>query len=492
VVASMRATASAVEGNRVRLSVEMDEDEVDRAVRQTARRLAGQLRVPGFRPGKVPRQVLEARLGGSSVLREQAIRDALPDMYAQAVVDTEVDPIAAPDIDIVSGADQGSVSFDAVVEVRPTVGIPGYAWLVVTLPPVEVTDEDVDKQIDRMREQFGELVPVERPARNGDHVTIDLVGKRPGDDDVHVEDYLYEVGSGSDIPGLDEQLQGSKTGDILQFTAALPTADGSQSEGSVRVLVKGVKEKVLPEPSDEWATDASEFETLSELREDLKAQLSRLRLSQARLALNDRSLAALEDLVVDTIPESLIESELQERIHDLVHRLEDRQMTVEQFLMASGQAEEALMAGLRAGAERSVKADLALRALADAEDLQATDEDLDRYFESMAAQTGLKAKQVRDRIDQSGRLPAVRSDQRKAKAMAWLLEHVQLVDENGEPIDRTALQVERDTKADGEATSSSDPGDEEVDVVDSEEVDVVDGDEVDLVDEEDADMETSR
>lgn len=120
----MRATASAVEGNRVRLSVEMDEDEVDRAVVQTARRLAGQLRVPGFRPGKVPRQVLEARLGGSSVLREQAIRDALPDMYAQAVVDTEVDPIAAPDIDIVSGADQGAVSFDAVVEVRPTVAIP--------------------------------------------------------------------------------------------------------------------------------------------------------------------------------------------------------------------------------------------------------------------------------------------------------------------------------------------------------------------------------
>jgi trigger factor len=260
-----------------------------------------------------------------------------------------------------------------------------------------------------------------------------------------------------------------------------------------------VKEKVLPEPTDEWAAEASEFETLSALREDLKAQLSRLRLSQARLALNDRSLAALEDLVEDTIPEALIESELEERIHDLVHRLEDRQMTVEQFLMASGQKEEALMAGLRAGAERSVKADLALRALADAEDLQATDEDLDRYFESMAAQTGLKAKQVRDRIDQSGRLPAVRSDQRKAKAMAWLLEHVQLVDENGEPVDRTALQVGTDAKADGEAPSSSDPGDEvdmvdsdEVDMVDSDEVDTVDSDEVDTVDEEDADMETSK
>jgi trigger factor len=498
----MRATASAVEGNRVRLSVEMDEDEVDRAVRETARRLAGQLRVPGFRPGKVPRQVLEARLGGSSVLREQAIRDALPDMYAQAVVDTEVDPIAAPDIDIVAGAENGAVSFDAVVEVRPTVSIPGYAGLVVTLPAIEVTDEDIDKQIDRMREQFGELVPVERPARDGDHVTIDLFGKRPGQDDVHVEDYLYEVGSGSDVAGLDEQLRGAVTGDILEFTAALPTADGSTIDSSVRVLVKGVKEKVLPEPSDEWAEEASEFDTLDELREDLRAQVSRMRLAQARMALNDRAIGALEDLVEDAIPESLVESELQERVHDLAHRLEDRNMTVEQFLRVSGQPEEALMAGLRAGAERSVKADLALRALADAEDLQVSDEELDGYFEGLAAQTGLKAKQVRDRIDQSGRLPAVRSEQRKAKAMAWLLDHVELVDEDGEQIDRTALQAGTGNEAGGDAPLSSDPDeevdsvdkDEEVDIVDTdEEVDIVDTDEeVDIVDKEDAGMETAK
>src|SRR5580704_3543990 len=167
VVTPMRATASPVEGNRVRLSVEMVEDEVDKAVRETARRLAGQLRVPGFRPGKVPRQVLEDRLGGSAVLREQAIRDALPDAYAQAVADTDVDPIAPPDIDIVAGAEQGAVSFDAVVEVRPTVTIPGYAGLVVTLPAIEVTDEEVEAQIDRLREQFGELVPANRPARDG-------------------------------------------------------------------------------------------------------------------------------------------------------------------------------------------------------------------------------------------------------------------------------------------------------------------------------------
>jgi trigger factor len=181
----------------------------------------------------------------------------------------------------------------------------------------------------------------------------------------------------------------------------------------------------------------------------------------------------------------LVESELQERVHDLVHRLEDRHLTVEQFLMASGQQEEALMAGMRAGAERSVKADLALRAMADAEDLQVTDEELDRYFESMAAQTGLDVKEVRKRIDRSGRLPAVRSEQRKAKALTWLLDHVELVDEDGEPIDRKALEVETLAGTGGDLPEASGPDDGEVDSVDE-------GEEVDSVDEEDADMETAR
>ncbi len=475
-VTPMRATASPVEGNRVRLSVEMDEEDVDKAVRQTARRLAGELRVPGFRPGKVPRQVLEARLGGSSVLREQAIRDALPDMYAQAVVDTELDPIAAPDIDILKGSDKGAVAFDAVVEVRPTVAIPGYAGLVVTLPAIEVTDEDVDAQVDRLREQFGELVRVDRPARDGDHLTIDLRGKRPGDEDIHVEDYLYEVGSGSDVPGLDDQLRGSVTGDILEFDTTLPLADGTPTESSVKVLVKEVKQKVLPEPSDEWAAEASEFDTLSALRDDLRAQVSRVRLSQARLALNERAIAALVDLVDEDAPEALVESEVQERVHDLAHRLEDRNMTVEQFLRASGQDEQGLMEGLRAGAERSVKADLALRALADAEDLQITDDELDRYLTGMAAQAGLDSRQVRDRIDRNGRLAAVRSEQRKAKAVTWLLDHVELVDESGNPIDRAALQVRTGNEAQGgDSPTPASPDDE-----------------VDSVDKEDADMETAR
>ena len=221
----MRATAAPVEGNRVRLSVELDESEVDEALNSTVRRLARDVRVPGFRPGRVPRPVLEARMGGAEALRQQAISDALPDLYARAVVDTEVDPIAAPEIDITSGEAAGALTFDAVVEVRPTVSVAGYAGLVVTVPAVDVTDEDVDAQVDRVREQSGELEVVSRPARDGDYVSIDLHGTRSAGDDLDVEDYLYEVGSGSDIPGLDDQLRGSSVGDILQFSADLPGPD---------------------------------------------------------------------------------------------------------------------------------------------------------------------------------------------------------------------------------------------------------------------------
>ena len=279
-----RATAAPVEGNRVRLSVEVDESEVDEALDATVRRLARQVRVPGFRPGKVPRQVLEARLGGATALRQQALSDALPDLYVQAVVDTELDPITTPEIDIKSGEDGGPVTFDALVEIRPSVSIAGYGGLQVTLPGIEVDDEEVSTQVDRLREQSGELSSVGRTARDGDYVSIDLHGTRQRGEDLQVEDYLYEVGSGAEIVGLDEQLRGAKQGDIVQFSAPVNTGDGEEEEAAVRVLVKDVKEKVLPEPSDEWASEASEFDTLDALRDDLRDRLHQLKVVQAQLA----------------------------------------------------------------------------------------------------------------------------------------------------------------------------------------------------------------
>ncbi|HUC37381.1 MAG TPA: trigger factor [Acidimicrobiales bacterium] len=461
----MRATAAPVEGNRVRLSVEVDEAEVDRAVDSTARRLAREIRVPGFRPGHVPRQVLEARLGGPSALRQQAITDALPDLYARAVSDTELDPIAAPEIDVTSGEDAGPVTFDVVVEVRPTVSLPGYQGLAVTIPSIEVADSEVDAQVDRLREQSGELHGVTRAAADGDHVTIDLHARRAGAPDFDLEDYLYEVGSGSDVPGLDDELRGAKPGDILQFSAraALEDAPGEGGKAAAvggatfRVLVKEVKEKLLPEPTDIWASEASEFDTLEELRADLKQRLAQIKVVQAQLASRDRALEALIALVEDDPPEALVDEETKERLHDLGHRLEARRMTLDQFLEASGRSREELLAEIRSEAVRDVLADLALRALADAEGIEVSDEELDRAVEEIAEEAGQSKADVRSRLDRSGRLAAVRSGRRKAKALSWLLEHVELVDEDGQPVSREALRL--DVGRQDEAGESPEPPD---------------------------------
>jgi len=438
----MRATAEPVEGNRVRLSVEVDEGEIDEALDATVRRLARQVRVPGFRPGRVPRPVLEARLGGAVALRQQALSDALPDLYARAVVDTELDPIAAPEIDIISGEEAGPITFDALVEVRPTVAIPGYQGLVVTLPSPAVTDEDVDRQVDRVREQSGELKVVGRAARDGDYATIDLYGRRPDAEDLDVEDYLHEVGAGSDVAGLDDQLRGAKAGDILQFDSTLPAGPGgSPVDTTFRVLVKEVKEKDLPAATDEWAAEASEFETLDELRADLRTRIGQVKLVQAQLALRDRAIEALVALVEDEPPESLVDAEVRERLHDLGHRLEERRMSFEQFMAASGRSEDELLAEIRGEAAHAVRVDLALRALADAEGLEVDDAELDTALAEMAAQAGTTAADLHQRLERAGRLPAVRSDQRRAKALAWLLDNVDLVDEEGAPIDREALRA---------------------------------------------------
>lgn len=428
----------------MRLSVEVDEAEVDKALDATVHRLAQQVRVPGFRPGHVPRRVLEARLGGPDALRRQAISDVLPDFYAQAVADTELDPIAAPEIDLTSGDAGGPLTFDAVVEVRPSVAIPGYAGLVVTIPRPEVSEAEVDAQVDRLREQSGELVPAERPAVDGDYVTIDLHGRRLGADDLDVEDYLYEVGSGAAVAGLDEQLRGSKAGDILEFAAAVPAGEGEAAESQMRVLVKDVKRKELPVATDEWAAEASEFETLEALRDDIRKRLVQLRTMQSQLALRERALNALVELVEDEPPPSLVELEVRERLHDLGHRLEARRLTVEQFLEASGRDEASLLEEIRNEAAQAVRADLALRALADAEHLEVDDDELDTAISEMAEQVGTTTDELRRRLEHAGRLPAVRSDRRKAKALAWLIEQVELVDEDGEPVSRDELGIDTD------------------------------------------------
>jgi trigger factor len=286
----MQSTLEPLEGNKVKLSVEVGSAEFDKAVDAAARKLAREVRMPGFRPGKVPRRVLEARMGHGA-LRQEALREALPEFYASAVREHEVDVIAAPDIDITAGEEEGDVRFDAVVEVRPSVQIPGYGGLQVTVDRPAATDEEIDRQVDRLRANAATLEDVSRPARDGDVLTINL-GMTPAEGGVSGEpteltDVSYTVGSEEfGVAELDTQLQGARAGDIIKFT----TEVSPERSMSFQVLVKAVRAQVLPDLTDEWAAEETEFDTVAELREDTRTRITAVKRMQAVLQLREKAL----------------------------------------------------------------------------------------------------------------------------------------------------------------------------------------------------------
>lgn len=460
----MKTSVEPLEGNKVKLSVEVDEGELDEAVDAAFRRIAREVRIPGFRPGKAPRRILEARVGIEAA-RQEALRESLPGYYAKAVGEHDVDVIAAPEIDITSGEADGPLVFDAVVEVRPKISVPGYGGLRVGVPSPDADEAAVDAQVERLRAQAGELVHVERPAGDGDQVTIDVAGSLDGEpiEGLTADDYLYELGSDAVLPELDEHLRGAKVGDILVFDAAHPDPD-EQATIALRVLVKEVQEQVLPDVDDAWAEEASEFATVEELRNDLRTRIGAIRRVQTQMALRDGVVASLVALVDADAPDALVGAEIERRADDLQHRLSHQGATLQQYLEATGTSGEALIADLRVQAVDAVKADLALRAVADAEHLVVDDDELDAEVVRIAERVGEPAAVVRTRLERSEQLPAVRSDARKAKALEWLVEHAEIVDEDGKPVDRSLLApptAEGDDGGEGVAAATDQPSDDD-------------------------------
>ncbi|MEW6153900.1 MAG: trigger factor [Actinomycetota bacterium] len=432
----MRSSVEPLDGNKIRLSIEVDEAELDQAMDAAFRKIAREVRVPGFRPGKAPRRLIEARLG-PGVARQEALREALPDWYEKALLENEITPVAAPEIDITAGQEEGPIAFDAVVEVMPQVSVAGYEGLRVVLPNLEVADADVEAQVDRLREQFGELQAVARPARDGDHVSIDRKVTRHDEVILAAEDELYEVGKGTIAAELDRELRGKRAGDIVKFNAEYP----EHGEVTFTVLVKEVRETVLPPVTDEWASEASEFDTAEELRADIRRRMGAIKRIQAALAVRERTVEALVELVDEEMPKALVQSEMENRLQSLQHRLSHQGANLGAYLAATGQSEEEFVGGLAGEAVAALKADLGLLAVADNEELEVTDADLDAEIERLAERRKEKPEAVRRKLQNGGDLPAVRSGLRKNKALEWLIEHTEFVDEDGRVIDRSELEL---------------------------------------------------
>ncbi|MDG1409992.1 MAG: trigger factor [Acidimicrobiales bacterium] len=468
----MKSTLETLEDNRVKLSVEVDESEFDTAVNAAFKRIAKEVRMPGFRPGKAPRRLLEAQFG-HQVGRDEALREAMPEYYAQAVIEHDVDVVGPPDIEMTGGQETGVVEFDAVVEIRPTVNAGGYDGLRIEIPSPSPSDEEVDEQLEQMRKHYAELEVVERAAVDGDHVTIDISGTH-GEEEIPgltTTDYDYEVGSGAVVAEIDDHLRGASVGDELEFEAEHPDPD-EEDPIAFAISVKEVKEAVLPELDDAWAAETSEFETVEELRADMVERLSSMRVAQARSAVQQNTAEALASLVLDEIPESMIDNEVNARIQDMVQRLQQQGMEVSAYLEAMGMTAESLAAEFREPAEQAVRVDLALRSVAEAEGMNPDDEKLDEQLEEMAGMSGQSATELRERLAEVGQLSVLRADLGKQAAMEWLTENVELIDENGDPIDRATLEIpeeEADIGSDSAEIPGSPDSPDSVDSPDSEE-----------------------
>jgi trigger factor len=285
---------------------------------------------------------------------------------------------------------------------------------------------------------------------------MSIAGTRDGEalPGLQADDYMYEVGAGTIASELDDNLRGAKVGDVVEFDA-VPTGT-DQDPVHFRVLVKDIKEKVLPEVTDEWANDVSEFDTVEELRADLAERIGGVRKMQAQMALRDKAVLSLIDLVEDDAPEPLVNAEVQQRLQDLSMRLSAQGISAEDYLASTGKTADSLMTELQELGVQAVKADLALRALADAEDIDVTEDDLDDEIARLAERVGQKPDRVRRELERAEQVQAIRSDIRKRKALEWLVEHVELVDESGKAIERDALTLPEQSESDDIEPSDTD------------------------------------
>ena len=458
----MRATTTLLENNKVMLTVEIDDAEMDEAIDDAAKTLSKQVTVKGFRKGKVPKNVLIAHLGGASVLRSEAIRESLPDFYARAVADSLIDPIGQPDINITAGEEEGQFVFEAEVEVRPEISIKGQRDLRVTIPSPVVTDSEVDAQINRYLETDAVLNPVERPIVTGDLVTMDVHVQQIATDaePLDMTDFMYTVGTGSIAEGIDELILGLKAGEELKMNA--PVGEGVVA--TYELQLKQVQERVLPELSDEWVVENSEWTSAEDMREAILVQMRRRKIIEAQMSQRDASLVALSELVAEeAAPEVLINAETNERLHDLGERLGAQKLTLEMFLQVTNQTPEDLLATLRQDAVRAVRVDLAMRALVAAEHLDATPEEIDEELERTALSMGVAVDILRENLRNSGRVVNFSAEVSKMKASKWLSENVTFVDPEGVEIDHAMLRADQSDEGDetGAETDETDvDGDE--------------------------------
>jgi trigger factor len=440
--AAVKSTIEELGPTRVRMAIEVPWGDLDHAFGEVYKELGKQVRVPGFRPGKVPHRVLDQRIGRPVVL-EQVVQHAVPEVYSEVVRENQVRVLGQPEIEVTRLDDNDTLAFTAEVDVAPQLELPSLENLAVTVDDVEVTDAEIDEQISVMRERFGMLTGVERAAKDGDFVSIDLEAKLNGEvlEDGTTTGMSYEVGTGQLMEGLDDAVRGLSAEESKSFQTALLSGPNAGEQADVTVTVRSVKEKDLPELDDEFASTASEFDTLAELREDVRTRLARAKTMQQGSQARDKLVEHLIGAVEVPIPENLVEREIEWRNRAFEQELQQAGMDWDSFLSISGvESREAYDADQKKTVEEAVRTQFILDAIADAREVTVDNDDLSAQIMAQAQRSRMSPEQYAQQLQQGGNIAEFVAEVRRTKALAQLLEQTTITDASGNTVDLEALR----------------------------------------------------
>ncbi|MDM7856021.1 trigger factor [Cellulomonas alba] len=438
----MKSAVETLEPTKVKLTVEVTYDELKPSIEHAYEHIAQDVTVPGFRKGKVPPRIIDQRIGRVAVI-EHAVNDGLSGFYAEAVRENDLRPLGQPEVEVtkvpglVAGEDEGELHFTAEVEVRPTITVPELSEVALSIDGLDVSDEDVEGRLDALRERFGTLVGVDRPAAEGDFVVLDLVAKI-GDEEIDsVSGVSYQIGAGNMLEGLDEALTGLSGGETTTFETALAGGDRAGEQAQVAVTAQQVKERQLPEADDDFAQLASEFDTLAELKDDLREQAGRIKAQNQAVQARDLLLEKLLEGTEIPVPRGVVEAEIHRhlesegRLGDDEHRAEvDEQATV------------------------ALRNQILLDTLAEQLEVKVSQPELIDYLVNASRQYGVDPNTFITTLDQQGQIPQMVAEVARSKAIAVALRRVAVTDPSGADVDLSEFigTDEEDAAAEAEAT----------------------------------------
>lgn len=431
----MKAHAERIEKNTVLLEVEVDADQFARAVDRAYRKLVKKVNIPGFRPGRAPRFILERHIGKQALL-EEAVEMLVPEAYYQAVKDTGIEPVAQPQLELVQVEEGKPVIFKARVVVKPEVELGQYTGIEVTRPRVEITPEDVERELKKLQERYARLISLdEGTVQKGDYVTIDYEGRVDGEpfEGGQGTDFTLEVGAAGLLPGIEDQLVGTAVGETKEITTRFPDdyprPELSGREAVFTVTVKALKRKELAPLDDEFAKDVSEFDTLEELKADIENKLKQAAEAKAKAEIRQAVLKKVTDNARVDIPEEMIASRLEEMVQGFERRLMLQGLTLEGYLQYNDLTLEQLKERLRPDAEETLKSMLVLDAIAKAEGIAATEEEIEAEIKRMAEDMRQDPAVVRKAVESQGQLESVTKLVTREKVLQFLVERAKIVEQ---------------------------------------------------------------